>query len=188
MKLKSLLLAPVLAVALLGSFTVYTSAHAQGIEQVTTKTVTSEVIGIDHKERFVTLRRTDGTIVEVQVGPEARNFDQIKVGDTVVAQYTLATAISLGTPGEKPETTQEKTFTRTPKGDMPGGVVTKTVDASATITNIDKKERTLTLEFAEGKKDTVKIDPAIKKFDSLKVGDVIHISYTKALAILVERP
>jgi hypothetical protein len=177
-----------LAVALLGSFTVYTSAHAQGIEQITSKTVTSKVVAIDYKERLVTLERQDGSVVEVQVGPEARNFDQVKVGDTVVAQYSIATAIYLGKPGEKPEATQETMLERAPKGDLPAGVVTKTVDASATIKHIDKKERTLTLEFAEGKKDTVKIDPTVKEFDNLKVGDVIHVSYTKALAILVERP
>jgi hypothetical protein len=77
---------------------------------------------------------------------------------------------------------------RAAKGDKPGGVVVEAVDVSATIVKIHEKKRKVTLKLPSGKKMTTKVDKSVKGFDSLKVGDVIHVRYTEAVAISVEKP
>ena len=64
----------------------------------------------------------------------------------------------------------------------------ETVDVSATVQAIDKKKRTVTLKGPDGKKFKTKVDKSVKAFDTLKVGDSIHVRYTEAIAISVETP
>ena len=60
------------------------------------------------------------------------------------------------------------------------------VDVSATVQAINKAKRTVTFKGPDGHEETVSVDPSMKKFDTLRVGDVIHIRYTEAIAISVE--
>lgn len=48
--------------------------------------VQARVDAIDYAKRTVTLK-TDKGSVTLEVGPQAKNFDQVKVGDTVTADY-----------------------------------------------------------------------------------------------------
>jgi hypothetical protein len=48
--------------------------------------VSAQVVGIDKAARTVTLIGPKGNVVDVAAGGEVRNFDQIKVGDLVVAR------------------------------------------------------------------------------------------------------
>ena len=47
--------------------------------------VGATVKAIDKAKRLVTLKGPEGHTFVVQAGPEVKNFDQIKVGDEVVA-------------------------------------------------------------------------------------------------------
>ena len=49
--------------------------------------ISSTVEAIDHKSRVVTLRRPQGDTVTFTASPEARNLDQVSVGDIVTAEY-----------------------------------------------------------------------------------------------------
>jgi len=75
---------------------------------------------------------------------------------------------------------------RSAKGEKPGGYAVGAIDVSASVVGIDKKHRTLTLEFPEGHVVTTEVDKSVKAFDTLKVGDSIHARLTKAIAISVE--
>ena len=70
---------------------------------------------------------------------------------------------------------------------MPGGVAVETVDVSATIEKIHEKKRKLVLKLPAGKKVKTKVDKSVKGFDTLKVGDSVHVRYTEAMAISVEK-
>ena len=55
-----------------------------------------------------------------------------------------------------------------------------------TIVAIDKAAKTVTIKGAEGTTETVKArDP--KNLDALKVGDLVEITYTRALAIALDK-
>ena len=75
---------------------------------------------------------------------------------------------------------------RAPEGESPGGLATETTDISAVIEDINKSDRSITLKGPLGNVFTTYVDDSVGYFDKLKVGDVIHARYTKALAVSVE--
>lgn len=165
-----------------------TNICAQGVELGDGVELTAEVVAIDRVDRTLALLGTDGNVVTVEVGHEARNFEQIEVGDMLKVKYYESIALYIGKKGQNPQETAGLVAGRSAKGDKPGGVVAEAVDVSAKVMAIDRKKRTVTLELPDGKKITNKVDKEVKTFDTLKVGDSIHARYTEAVAISVETP
>ena len=190
MKFQSKPVCSILAAAVL-SCTMLQSAAAESPTDVALSeavVVTADVVGIDRADRMVTLVGPRGNVVEIEAGEEVRNFDQIKVGDKVKMTYYESVALYLGIPGSQPEADAAEVVGRAAKGEKPGGVVVGAIDVSATVRGIDKKKRELTLEMPNGHVVTHKVDPSVKAFDTLRVGDTIHARLTRALAIAVEAP
>ena len=165
-----------------------TLARAEGIELGDAVVLTAEVVHVDYVDRELGLLGSDGNVVYVEVGKEARNFDQIQVGDQLKVTYYESIALYLGPKGEKPDASMGMVAGRSAKGDMPAGFQIETIDVVGMVKAIDKENRSVTLELPDGKMVTKKVDPAVQAFDSLKVGDAINARYTEALAISVERP
>lgn len=57
-------------------------ADRPGIEMSSLETLSATVEAIDHEKRLVTLRGPEGNQVVLEVSEEARNLDQVEVGDT----------------------------------------------------------------------------------------------------------
>ena len=72
-----------------------------GGRMVRTATITATVEAIDYKKRTVTLKGPEGRSQTLTVGPEAKRFNEVKKGDQVTVDYTLATAISVSKPEKK---------------------------------------------------------------------------------------
>lgn len=153
-----------------------------------TTTVTATVQALDLEKRVVTLKGPKGNIFDVKVGPQAKNLDQVKVGDEVVITYYESVAYRLLKPGEAPvPTTQTDMVETAAKGAKPAGVAGTQTTLTATVEAIDLKAQTATLKGPEGKSVTVKAkDP--KNLEAVKVGDEVVITYTEAFAIAVEKP
>jgi hypothetical protein len=68
--------------------------------------------------------------------------------------------------------------------------VTKSESVSATMTiqAIDKANRLVTLRDEKGAEDTMQVGPAMKRFDELKVGDKVKITYVESLVLQVRKP
>lgn len=62
---------------------------------VDVKEETSTVMGIDVENRKATLKDADGNITTVDVSPEVKNLENVKVGDIVVFQVTEAMAVNI---------------------------------------------------------------------------------------------
>jgi hypothetical protein len=150
--------------------------------------ITAEVLAVDRENRIVTLRGTNDNVIDVKVGPEARNFDQIEIGDQVNITYYDSLAVYIGEPGSKPGVMKSDSLTRAPKGEKPAGMIMETSDISATVQAIDRTERKVTLKGPKGKIKTVNVENSVTSFDRLKVGDTVHVRYTEAVAISVEEP
>ena len=71
-----------------------------------------------------------------------------------------------------------------------GQTVTKSdsVSATATIQAIDKANRLVTLRDEKGHEDTMQVGPAMKRFDELKVGDKVKVTYYESLVLQVRKP
>jgi NADPH:quinone reductase-like Zn-dependent oxidoreductase len=67
-----------------------------------TKRVEATVVGIQAEKRLVSLRGSEGSTVTVEAGPSVRNFDQIRVGDRVIAVYQEAIGFALQSPDGLP--------------------------------------------------------------------------------------
>jgi hypothetical protein len=143
------------------------------------------VTAIDAPKRLVTLKDKDGKETVVEAGPVVKNFDQIKVGDEVVVSYTEALAwqvkpASQGAPGVS---TQDQ-VQRAQPGEKPSGTIGSSTTMTATITAIDLANDTVTITGPDGEPRTVKArNPA--NLRKVKVGDLIDITYTEALAVAV---
>src|SRR4051812_45588001 len=134
-------------------------------------TTTATVQEIDKAKRTVTLKGEGGNTVEVKVGENVKNFDQIKKGDQVKAAYYQSAAISIRKPGDPPAQTGEKETVLAPEsGEAPGKAVIKTVQAAATVEKIDKEKREVTLKGPEGKSKTIKVKDESKDLDRIQTG------------------
>ncbi len=173
--------------ALVGCATTKSKVPAgEGIELGEVSVITVNVVGIDKKDRTLTLRGPQGDVVTVEVTDDVRNFDQIEVGDKVKVTYYQAVAVYFGEPGTQPKADAGAVFARAPKGAKPGVYAVGAVDVSATVQAINKAKRTVTLKGPDGHEETVSVDESMKEFDNLRVGDTIHVRYTEAIAISVE--
>ena len=70
----------------------------------------------------------------------------------------------------------------------PMPATTKPVTLSATIDAIDKSTRMITLKGPQGNLATVYADSSVKRFDQLKVGDVVKATYYESIAVNVRQP
>jgi hypothetical protein len=146
------------------------------------------VTGVDAAARTVALRMEDGTARSVKAGPEARNLDQVKVGDTVVVRYREAIAAQLAPAGRADrvaETAEE--LSRTPPGARPGGTAATSTTSTVTVNAVDTAANTVTATGVDGVRRTFEVrDPGMREFlRTLKAGDRVDVTYSEALAIEV---
>jgi Cu/Ag efflux protein CusF len=151
-----------------------------------TTRVTATVKEIDTATRTVLLKTPSGKVVEVQVGDEARNFDQLKVGDVVTTVYREALTLNLKKGGDGISSVEEHpSMERAPAGGKPGGTLGREVKIVANVVAVNPKSRTVTLKGPKGNTlDLIVEDPA--QFANIKKGDQVEAVYTEALAISVE--
>jgi hypothetical protein len=149
-------------------------------------TITATVEAIDYDKRTVDLKGPKGNVVTLKVGPEAKNFNQVKVGDRVTARYFDSIAIQVRKPNEPPFAEGGSAVQVAPKGAKPGAVAVETTEMTAVVDAINYKTRTVTLRGPQGKTVTLKVDNSVKRLNEVKKGDEIVVRRTEALAIDVK--
>jgi hypothetical protein len=176
----------VIKIAVLFSFLFCITLSAQGIVIGDAVTITAEVYGVEKIDRTLWLIGPDKNVVEIDVSEDAKNFNQLEIGDIVNITYYESVSIFLGSPGELPQEETGSMIFRAAEGETPGGVAVEISDISAVVVSIDKENRFITLKGPLGNSFTTYVDESARNFDKLNIGDVIHARYTKALAIDVE--
>ncbi len=148
-----------------------------------TAKVTATVVEIDPATRTVTLKDRKGHIVDVEVGEEARNFDQLKVGDVVTTEYREAMSLSLmKTSG--PRSASERTMEqRSSPGAKPGGTIGREITVMADVVAVNAKAKTVTLKGPHNTVDVIVEDP--EQMKNIRKGDQVQVVYTEAVAISV---
>ena len=179
-----------LSVALLACASTQETASSQpppsGLISEGAATATAIVEKIDVAKRLVTLRKADGQLTELQVDESVKNLPQVKKGDRVVVKYYESLAYEVNKPGAAtPGTTGAEQVATAAPGAKPGRVAARQVEITTTIEAIDKKMSMVTLKGADGKLTPVKVrDPS--KLDRVRVGDLVTITYSQAVAVAVE--
>jgi Cu/Ag efflux protein CusF len=144
---------------------------------------TAMVEAVDASKRTVTLKNARGEVRTITAGPEVRNFDQIKVGDSVTIEYVEGLALELKKDGKAVLGRSEvKSLERSDPGKKPGGMATREITAVADVVNVDSKKSTVTVKNKEGETFDLNIrDPEQLKL--IKKGDQIQATYTEAVAV-----
>lgn len=144
-----------------------------------------KVKSINKKTREVVVVGPNGNELLFTLGEEARNFDQIRVGDLVTLTYVQAIAMELNKVANNGirERVESENAVRTKKGEKPGVAMERTVQVIANVVAVNPKAETVTLR---GPKRTVELavkDPAA--LQNIKVGDQVEVTYVEAVALTV---
>jgi len=148
--------------------------------------LTAQVVGIDKELRTVTLKGPKGNAVDIVVGNDVKNFDQIKLGDFVVARYLQALTLELvKTKAGIRESGVREGAARAQPGERPAGAVARQVTVLADVIDVSPKNRTITLKGPKGNVVTLDVQNP-DHFKVVKKGDQVEVTYTEALALSVE--
>jgi hypothetical protein len=147
---------------------------------------TANVTAIDQAKRTATLRGSDGKKFTVKVGPEAINFDQIRVGDRVNATVTEKIVVHLDKEGTASGDGTAAVVALAPKGDQPGGLAAGTTQVTGKIIAIDAERRTATLRFEDGSTETLPVRDDVD-LSRRNVGEQVVFRVTEMIAIWVEK-
>jgi hypothetical protein len=161
------------------------AAPTKGEAVLSSVQITATVININHKTRLVTLKAADGSETSFIADAAVKNLDQVKKGDVVTATYTEALAYEVRKSG-KPGAETTTAAAAAPVGEKPAAAVGQNTFVTVSITAIDTKVPSVTFKGPDGKVQTYKVASA-SKLEGVKVGDVVDISYTEAIAIKVEK-
>jgi hypothetical protein len=150
---------------------------------------TAVVDSIDVAKRRARLRTPEGRIIAVQAGPEAVNFDKVKVGDTVRVRYTEAIAAEVVRPGTPAATSTTVGGAPSATG-LPGGtqsISTRTVVRVAAVDTVNNTVDVTDPAGAPGVQRIRVVDTKAREFiRGLKPGDNVQVTLTEAIAVSVE--
>jgi hypothetical protein len=166
------------------------AAYVEGVTGgviVQTLEITARVAAIDQASRKVTLVSPDGIKQTVKVGPEAINFDRIRVGDQLKVVVAEQLVVQMAGPGESSGDGAAAVVALAPKGAKPGGLVAETTQVTARVTAIDQKQRTATLRFEDGFTKTLPVRSDVD-LSKRKVSEQVVFRVTEMIAISVEKP
>jgi hypothetical protein len=180
-------------VALAAVFLVASPAAAQtapapgGVVEAGYTSLRATVLKIDLATRNVELKDETGKVFSITVRDEVKNLDQVRPGDVVVARMTDSLAYEIKAPGTaKPGEKVAATGDAGRAGEKPKGTARKVTTKTVTVTAIDTKTSTVTFRTATGEtKTTVVKEPS--RLVGVKVGDLVELTYTEAIAFSVEK-
>ena len=148
--------------------------------------ISAQVVSIDKATRTVTLKGPKGNVVDVVAGDEVKNFDQIKLGDFVVARYAQALTLELRkTKAAGGDITVQEEGARAQPGEKPGVAGARQITAIADVIGVDPHKSTITLKGPRGNVVTLNVQNP-DQFKVVKKGDQVDVTYTEAVALSVE--
>ena len=149
--------------------------------------VTATVEAINHETREVTLRGPEGETTSFVASEDARNLDQVSVGDIVMAEYEQSLSIEVfANDGSVPGAGELAVAGRSEKGEMPAMAAIDSTVITATVEEINLEANTFKLKGPSGEvNEYVARNP--ENLKKAAVGDLVVITYTQAIAISVEK-
>ena len=145
------------------------------------------VKAIDYTNRTVVLDRPDGVTLTIKAGPDAVNFNKIKVGDGLMTTTSESYVAYLVKPGVSPDSITSYLAGTAPPNSQPGGVLIRNVDYNAKILVLDYATRLVVLQYGKDQARQIQVGPQIN-LQELHVNDDVFIRTTEAIAIAVTPP
>jgi len=146
-----------------------------------------KVVSIDAKTRTVVVEGEQGRQVAIVAPEESPNFDEIKVGDPVVATYVEAVALAIAPVADaEPGASAAAVVATASEGETPGAAMAEQIQLRAVVKAVDTATRAVTLEVPEGGERTLKAGDAVD-IENVKVGEQVSVTLTRALAISIDK-
>lgn len=152
-------------------------------------TAEAKVTALDGATRAITLQGEEGNSFVIVAGPEVRNFGQIEVGNTVKARYVEALSARLLGKYESPaEPEMGVVADRATEGAMPGVAIAAGAVMTVTVQSVDTSKHIVVVTGPSGDMKAIQAqrDEGKAFVAGLKPGDMVEISYGKALALGIE--
>ncbi len=154
------------------------------VEMAQTIKGSAVITAIDNANRTFTVKRKNGDEVKITAGPEVRNFDQLKVGDTVNVAYRESLVLELKKGGGmKVEKTEKSNVAGAKPGEAPAGTAGRQVRVVGDVIKLDAATQTITVKGPERTVQLKSRDP--EQFKRIAVGDQIEATYSEAVAVTV---
>jgi hypothetical protein len=147
--------------------------------------IKASVENINSEKREVTLKGPQGNLVTVTASEAVKRFDEIKVGDTVRAEYLTFLRAEFREPTAEEKATPLVVLAeagRAPKEVDPAGVVGAVVKAVVKVVAINTEEKKVAIQGPRGNFLILPVrDEAV--LNNLKVGEVVIMTYAEAVAL-----
>ena len=151
--------------------------------------LTASVQAIDYTNREVTLKGPLGNEVTFTVDQRVKRLDEVKVGDSVRADYYVSIAAELRKPTreeEKNPLVELEAAGKAPPGTSPAAGGLRRFRVVTTIEGLDRPTETITVKGPRGHYLTTRVaDPS--NLTKMRIGENIVVTYTEALAISLEK-
>ena len=147
--------------------------------------IKATVEAIDHGNRTVTLKGPKGNLMTLPVDESVERFDNVKIGDTITAEYYESVAYDVRKAGEPAAPDAAAAQTGALPGDKPGGAVMGMTVTTVTIEAIDPKIPAVSVRTTDGNLLSFRVQHK-KNLEGVSVGDQVVITQTAALVISVE--
>ena len=141
------------------------------------------VKGVHHANRTVTVEGPGGERIVIRVPEESQNLYQIEPGAQFNIRYAQAVAVGLLDPNEEPSRGAGEAVRLAAKGENPGGVMVRVVEVSGRVEEIDYDTRMVVVRNAEGNLREFLVGEDVTRFEEVKIGDMVGLRVTEALAM-----
>lgn len=152
-------------------------------------TATAQVLAMSPAERRATLRTESGRMLEVTASDAVRNFERIRVGDTLRVRYQSAMVASLlGADAVMQGAEATLVGARSREGATPGAGIAIAASLRVRIESIDLAHDIVVFAVASGELIAHRIasEDGRQFVQQLKVGSLVQLDYGEALAIGIE--
>ena len=154
----------------------------------TTREMVAAVDRVDARTRTIVVRGPDNKPQTLQLGPEVRNFDQIRRGDRVRLHYEEAIAVRMAPRGSQVEPETVVGAARAEPGARPAAGTMAATRAQVRITAVDAANNMVSFVGPSRVERTAAVRaPELREFlKTLRVGDRVDVAVVEAIAIRVE--
>lgn len=149
--------------------------------------VKAAIEAIDYKKYSVMLQANQGKTITLKVDKTVRNFEQLKKGDVVLADFVESIAIHLRDAKAPPSPAEARLISVAPKGSKVGVLLAETFPVTGVVEYIDFKAKQVTLKEADGRMRIFPVDKSFKHLDRLSKGETVVARVTEAIAIKLEK-
>jgi hypothetical protein len=154
----------------------------------TTREMVAAVDRVDARTRTIVVRGPDNKPQTLQLGPEVRNFAQIRRGDRVRLHYEEAVAVRMAPRGSRLEPEAVVGAARAEPGARPAAGTVAATRAQVRITAVDAANNRVSFVGPSRVERTAIVRaPELQAFlKTLQPGDIVDVAVAEAIAIRVE--